>query len=140
DFTREIQQLPLGAWIQVDGSYGRFTTFIHDHGSKDLVLVAGGSGIVPMISIITSYPDRPITLYYSAHRQADLVYANDLQQYAATHPKLTLHIQTGRFNSNVEAKHLPQKQTIYLLSGPNQLGHAWQQSLKRNNILPNDIY
>lgn len=140
DFTREIQQLPLGAWIQVDGSYGRFTTFIHDHGSKDLVLVAGGSGIVPMISIITSYPDRPITLYYSAHRQADLVYANDLQQYAAAHPKLTLHIQTGRFNSDVEAKQLPQKQTIYLLSGPNQLGHAWQQSLKRNNILPNDIY
>lgn len=140
DFTRLVQDLRLGTKATIDASYGRFNTMINEHNADELVLVAGGSGVVPMLSLIDAYPDKTITLYYSAHRKDDLIYAEKLQQLANTRPNFTLKMQAGRFEVNSEIDRLPEYQTLYLLSGPAQMGFTWRHALQRHHVSPDQIY
>ncbi len=52
--------------------------------SRPLILVAGGTGLSPMLAIteasLQSYPDRPISLYYGARCQHDLYYDSHLKE------------------------------------------------------------
>jgi predicted ferric reductase len=67
DFTSEIQNVPVGRRVYLDGPYGAFTM-----GSPaDMhVLIAGGVGVTPMMSIIRTLADqgdkRPVILLYGS--------------------------------------------------------------------------
>lgn len=141
DFTRQIQTLPLGTKVTIDGSYGRFDQLIQDHPDTPLVLIGGGSGVVPMLALIDAYPERPITLYYSAHRQSQLIYLTELQTLAAERANFTLYAQEGRFQPTEQLTQLTQpKASVYLISGPYQLGNSWQHALGERQIPRNQIY
>lgn len=140
DFTRSIQALPLKTVAHLTDGFGRFDTMISNHPSKPLVLVAGGSGVVPMLALVQAYPHLPITLYYSAHRPTNLIYIPQLRALAAKHPALTLHVQVGRFDAKAIAKKTAALPSLYLLSGPSQMGHAWQRALTASGVSPDDVY
>lgn len=140
DFTQTIQGLPLKALAHLTGGFGRFDTMISTHPEKTLVFVAGGSGVVPMLALVQAYPQLPITLYYSAHRPTDLIYVPQLRALAAKQPTLTLHIQVGRFDVDSTVQTVTTSPALYLLSGPSQMGHAWQQALSAAGISHEDVY
>jgi predicted ferric reductase len=52
DFTHQISQLQIGQKVFIDGPYGNFGTeaFLVEH--DQLVMIAGGIGIAPMISVL----------------------------------------------------------------------------------------
>lgn len=55
DFTSEIDKVPVGRRVYLDGPYGAFTV----GNSADVhVLIAGGIGITPMMSMIRTLADR----------------------------------------------------------------------------------
>jgi predicted ferric reductase len=55
DFTSEIQKVSQGLRVHLDGSYGAFTM---DNPADILVLVAGGIGVTPMMSLIRTLADQ----------------------------------------------------------------------------------
>ena len=140
DFTRAMQQLPLKAVTNVAGGFGRFKTMIDTHPDTPMVLVAGGSGVVPMIALIQAYPNVPIALYYSARRAQDLIYVPQLRALAAKRTNLKLHVQAGRFDVGKEATALAQTPALYLLSGPSKMGHSWAKALSRAGVASTDLY
>jgi ferredoxin-NADP reductase len=65
-----------------------------------LLLVGGGSGVVPLASMIRHHAAQasaiPVTLVYSARTVADLVYLDELRSYAAAQAAFSLHATVTR--------------------------------------------
>jgi predicted ferric reductase len=139
DFTKQTQELTIGSQVQIDGSYGKFDDIIQQNHKDALVLIGGGSGIVPLLSIVQACDDRQIDLYYSTHRTADLIYEEQLKALAAQRRNLTVHIQEGRFNTD-QILHYLDTNAVYLLSGPNSLGRNFKQALLRANVPADKVY
>jgi predicted ferric reductase len=80
DFTRALRRLPVGATVWVDGPHGAFT---NDAGmSAGFVLIAGGVGITPMMSMLRTAAHRgdprPYRLVVVASTPEDLLFRAEL--------------------------------------------------------------
>ena len=75
DFTHTIGQVKPGDKAVIDGPYGTFVPSRHGHGK--LVLLAGGVGITPMLSILAHLrrhdPKRPVLLVWGINGPADIL-------------------------------------------------------------------
>ena len=75
---------PIGGWFTWDPA-----------SPAPLQLIAGGSGIVPLMSMIRAARGAaPIRLLYSARTPADLIYAAELAQRHGTSPLSVTHLFT----------------------------------------------
>lgn len=70
DWTAEMQQRDLvGALVRVEGPYGRFEPLPHERSVQRIVWVAGGVGITPFLSAVSTLPsgapaqERPLLVY-----------------------------------------------------------------------------
>ena len=72
-FSGRLETLETGASLRVRGPYG--TSYLRD-GDEPILLIAGGSGIAPMLSMLEVAKEkndrRPITFYYGVRTAADL--------------------------------------------------------------------
>jgi predicted ferric reductase len=140
DFTRAVQRVALGSGVRLTAGFGFFHTVIADHGRDRLVLVAGGSGVVPMIAVAQTYADRPVTLYYSAHSRADMIYVRELEDLARRRPNLSVFCREGRFDVDAVAGAEADAEAVYLLSGPSALGKAWKRALLAAGVHDDHLY
>ncbi len=80
-----------GARVEVRGPFG--TCFRRDGRDGTLILVAAGSGMSPIWSIlhdhIASGEARPVLFFYGARTQADLFYLEEIAALAAANPSIT---------------------------------------------------
>jgi ferredoxin-NADP reductase len=85
-FTRRMMNLEVGDEVWVKLPYGEF--IVAKDAERATVLVAGGTGMTPFASLLSSAPPaaRPIRLLYGARRPELLVYANIVQQAARRLP------------------------------------------------------
>ena len=79
DFTRSLRSLPPGTPVWLDGPHGGFTGHA---GTSGFVLVAGGVGITPMMSMLRTAADRgdrrPYRLVVVASAPDDLLFREEL--------------------------------------------------------------
>jgi predicted ferric reductase len=80
DWTRMLGRLHRGTTVYLDGPHGTFTV---DHiRSTGLVLLAGGVGITPMMSMLRTLADRgdrrPHRLVVGGRDEADLLFLHEL--------------------------------------------------------------
>lgn len=54
DFTHQVTQLKNGDQIFIDGAYGNFGQKLYDPKTKEVVFIAGGVGVAPVLSLIRS--------------------------------------------------------------------------------------
>jgi predicted ferric reductase len=82
DFTRAIRRLPPGASVWVDGPHGAFTN--DAGGAAAFVMVAGGVGVTPMMSMLRTAAHRrdprPYRLVVFASAPQDLLFRSELAQ------------------------------------------------------------
>jgi predicted ferric reductase len=101
DFTGAIGQTKPGDLATVHGPFGRFSHAFHPN-AEDLVFVAAGVGITPLMSMLRSMRDqgepRRVLLVYANRGAADILFRGELES-----------IQAGGF---------PALRTVHVLSQP----------------------
>jgi predicted ferric reductase len=85
DFTRDIGGLAIGARAYIDGPHGNFT--LHRRHGDSILLVAGGIGIAPVLSLLGDLCDRgdprPITLIFAVRSEKVLICRDEIENLAA---------------------------------------------------------
>lgn len=102
DHTKKVDQLKRGVDANVWGPYGRFYKYF-DEAEHEVVMVAGGIGITPFLSMINQEIDRPhrrkIWLFYAAKDKKEAVYNQEIENM---NKKLENLIYFRFFNSKEE--------------------------------------
>ncbi len=79
-----------GDLVSVSAPAGKF--LFAGHESDRIVLIAGGIGITPMMSVVRSLTDRgwagAMYLVFSVRKKHDIVFAHELEELQARHPNL----------------------------------------------------
>ena len=82
DFTAGIGRVRPGDLATVHGPFGRFSHTFHPD-ERDLVFVAGGVGITPLMSMLRSMRDRGerrrVLLAYASRSAADVLFSDELE-------------------------------------------------------------
>ena len=91
-------RVQVGDVLRVKAPSGHF--HIDADAAVPVVLVGGGIGITPMMSMlrwcVAQQPQRAVHLYYGVRDSRDHAYKAVLEQIAATHPALRLHVAYSR--------------------------------------------
>lgn len=86
-------QVAAGSLLQVRAPAGHFHI---DRSDAPVVLIAGGIGITPMLSMLNwclaEQPGREIWLFYGARNSRELVMRSHLEALAAAHPNFHLRL------------------------------------------------
>lgn len=102
DFTETIGELEVGSKVFIQGPYGYMTRDLHrgpENRGRGLVLIAGGIGITPMISMLREMKvtnDRdPVKLFYACRTEEDVLYREELENLASE-LNLELHLMISK--------------------------------------------
>lgn len=86
--------IDVGEQIVLDGPYGH--AHLREDSTRDIVCIAGGSGLAPMLSIARGALAQPGTrrlrFYYGARSQADLSALDAVHALAAEHPQMSVDV------------------------------------------------
>ena len=118
DFTSTIHTLPVGKRVYLDGPYGAFTV---GHPADMHVLIAGGIGITPMMSIIRTCADngdkRPVILLYGSKDWVTVTFREELETLKKQLDLTVVHVlrnppadwtgERGHITAEVFRRHLP---------------------------------
>lgn len=90
-----LDEVQVGDAFESSAPAGTFTYNPLFHG-RDLVFLAGGSGITPFMSMIREVADRGlrrnIQLVYGSRSPDDVIFHQDLAQIASRHSNITFHL------------------------------------------------
>ncbi|MGA7436567.1 MAG: FAD-binding oxidoreductase, partial [Luteibacter sp.] len=82
----------IGEIVSLDKAFGDMTVAA---GGESLLLLAAGSGITPMRALLRDLVARgmpmEVDLYYWARQRDELCFVDELQAFAAAHPRLRVH-------------------------------------------------
>ena len=85
DSTSAIGRLPPGTRVFVDGPHGSFSSDFHS--TDGFVMIAGGVGISPILSMLRTLADRgdrrPVTLVYACSRWDRVAFRGELEALGA---------------------------------------------------------
>jgi ring-1,2-phenylacetyl-CoA epoxidase subunit PaaE len=148
-----------GKTLNVLKPMGNFTTPFHSKNRRHFFLIAGGSGITPMMgllkSVLVNEPESRITLIYCSRKEEEIIFGAQLQLLEkANADRLTvIHNLSqpaeswtglrGRLSASVlkelfvKAEYEPRYQEVYFICGPEGLMQTTQSVLEELSI-PSD--
>jgi len=144
DFTAAIGELKGGERVYVDGPYGNFS--IDDPSAKKgLVLIAGGIGIAPIMSILSTLSDqkdkRPVYLFYGNYDEKSIAFKEKIKDfqdslhlqvtYTLEKPGKKISAEKGFISKQLLDKKLPKKRKalFYFICGPLPMIEAMEDNL-----------
>lgn len=141
DFTRQLASVAPPQPVVLQGGYGRYQAFLREQQPAHVVMIAGGTGVVPLLSVTAAQPQQPTTFFYSARTAAGLLYP-ELFQAWQKRPAFTVFRQVGRFSDDLVVQQLPANtaQTAVLIGGPAALARHWIKVLTQHGIPRGQIY
>lgn len=155
-YKRVLGSLLPGAELLIDGPFGSLT--LHRKVQRAGVLIAGGIGITPFISMIRhaahTGSTQPLALLYSNRRPEDSAFLAELQQHAQALPGFALHAtmtdmalssqpwsgDTGLIDADfLRSKVQGLADPVFYVSGPPGMVQAMQETLARAGIDEDDV-
>lgn len=122
-FKRSLKELSLGSPINIEGPHGFIT--LPQSSIYPLVLIAGGIGITPYMSMIRLYEERsftfPITLLYANRNKESAAYLQELQDIASRNKKFILKPKFGRIDEQFilqNTKNIGLEKYLWYVVGP----------------------
>jgi len=157
DFTSTIKNLKPGDKVYVDGPYGTFN--LDEHYDNHLVLIAGGIGSAPVISVLRTMRDRgrekPVIFFYGSPTWDTIIYRDELAELEKDMDCLkVVHVlerppedwdgESGFITAEILARHLPedykQWEYIFFLCGPMPMIRAVEGALTRLDVTHSRIF
>jgi ferredoxin-NADP reductase len=96
--THLHDHVQVGDILNVKAPAGHF--FIDPDATVPAVLVAGGIGITPMMSMLrwclVAQPQRPVHLFYGLRHGSEHAFKDELEEIARAHPHCRLHVAYSR--------------------------------------------
>ncbi len=155
-YKRALGALAVGAPLEIDGPFGSLT--LHKKAERAGVLIAGGIGITPFMSMVRhaahSPSVQPLALLYSNRRPEDTAFLAELQAHAKSLPHFTLHatmtdmahssLPWGGATDTIDAAFI-QRTTqglpapIFYVSGPPGLVQAMKDTLDKAGVDEDDV-
>ena len=158
DFTRSLAELENGNSVFVHGPFGNFV--IDKQYDRNVILLAGGIGITPFMSMIRSAAETklptPITLLYSCRTQENIPFYEELLDLERQNPHFRVAFfvtkggadkLTGRrvLTSRIEETRLTEltadqyNRFTYFVCGPKTFTKSMQTILARHKTSPERI-
>jgi ferredoxin-NADP reductase len=150
-FTSKVDQLKEGDEVKIGGPFGRFF-FLDEERMKSLVLIGGGCGTTPFISMVRYINDRKLpiktTYVYSCRTPAHILFREELAQIANKNKDISLvftttrewpsdwKFETGRINPGMLRKHIniDTPGQYYMICGPTEMANSTVRMLKGMGI------
>jgi predicted ferric reductase len=142
DFTSEIHNVPQGKRVYLDGPYGAFTM---GNPADMHVLIAGGIGVTPMMSLIRTLADqgdrRPVVLIYGVRDWESITFREQLEALKARLKLTIVYVpqnpppgwtgEQGFIGAEVLGRHLPPPydEHEYFICGPDLMMDAIEKAL-----------
>lgn len=155
-FKNRLKDLPDGAAIGIDGPSG--SLLLHKQHDRAAVMIAGGIGITPFISILRQAASDPLprhlVLLYSNHRPEDAAYLAELQALERSNEHFRLLATMTRMSNSsepwsgatgaIDAKLLREVSAelpapIYYLAGPPAMVAAMRKTLNDAGVDDDDL-
>jgi predicted ferric reductase len=147
DFTSTIHKVPIGRHVYLDGPYGAFTI---GNPADMHVLVAGGIGVTPMMSMIRTLADRrdtrPVILLYGSKDWESITFREELEALKVRLNLTVVHVladpppgwtgEEGFITANMFRRHLPPPYADheYFICGPDVMMDAIEKALSEMNV------
>jgi ferredoxin-NADP reductase len=155
-FKRALSVLPIGSEVAIEGPMGSFT--LHNNTARPAVLLAGGIGIAPFLSILSyAAAERlrhPIFLFYANRYLEDAAFMDPLWKLAEANPRFrfvptftrmpknyrgwkgeTGHISPEMLSAHVRKLEVP----IYYIAGPPTMVAATRRTLNEAGVDEDEI-
>jgi predicted ferric reductase len=142
DFTSDIRKIPVGQRVYLDGPYGAFTI---GNPADMHVLIAGGIGITPMMSMLRTLADqgdkRPVILLYGSKDWDSITFREELEALKARLDLTVVHVladppagwtgEQGFITAEMFKRHLPTPYADheYFICGPDGMMDAIERAL-----------
>lgn len=152
-FTWRIMNLKIGDEVWVKLPYGDFV--VEPLPGKGIVLIAGGTGITPFISLLASDAPElgPMSVLYGVRRTELLVYSEALEAARQRWPHFHWHAYVeegapawaspGRLSVPAALSAAEEmdgtRDAVYYLSGPPEMLKSLKEGLTQAGILANQI-
>jgi predicted ferric reductase len=147
DFTRRIPTVSVGQRVYLDGPYGAFTI---GNPADMHVLIAGGVGITPMMSMLRTLADRddtrPVMLFYGSKDWESITFREELAALEARLRLTVVHVlsrppsdwtgETGFITPEMIKRHLPPPyaEHEYFICGPGVMMDAIEEVLGKLQV------
>jgi ferredoxin-NADP reductase len=147
DLTSQVHTASVGQRVWLDGPYGAFTI---GHPADMHVLIAGGIGITPMMSMLRTLADRgdkrPVMLLYGSKDWESVSFREELEALRLRLDLKLVHVlaeappgwsgERGRIDAALLQRHLPPPHAAheYFICGPNPMMNAVETALGKLGV------
>ncbi len=147
-FTAKIQNLKINDKVYLDGPYGSFSIDRYPQ-AKKLVLIPGGIGVTPIMSMLRTLADRgdqrPLKIFYAYQTWDAVTFREELEDlrqrlnmelvYVIEKPPQDWQGESGFLNSAILKKYIPEDwmgdDTEVFLCGPTPMMNAVEKALQQ---------
>jgi predicted ferric reductase len=153
DFTSRVAQLRPGTRVLLDGPHGSYRP---RRQAERFVLIAGGIGITPIISLLRTAADRgerrPLLLLYASMRWEHVTFREQLEPLQQRLDLSVVHVltqpppdwagETGFIDADVLARNLPAdlRRAEVFICGPPPMLNATLDGLERLGVAPEHVH
>ena len=151
-FKKTLNELPVGTEVELGPIAGVF--ILPDTLLKPLVLIAGGIGITPFMSMLQFVKEEnlpyKITLIYSNRNQASTAYLNEISELANIIPNFKLILtmtedtswteERGKVDTNFIKEYFPKvNEYLYMVVGPPAMVESVENVLLQAGVEKDNI-
>lgn len=141
DFTQALKDLEPGMEAYLSAGYGVLHRLINESAPDGkIVLIGGGIGVVPLMSLADHFEDRDILFFYTVERSKNILYPEKIGAWE-NRANFKSYVQKGRFTEEQLDDLLPINKGInYFIAGPMGMILAYEKMLMKKGVSKNNIF